>query len=645
MKITSLEIENFLSIGKAELTGLDSMGLVLIQGENMDDPSASSNGSGKSALIDGISWCLYGETARGVSGDEVVNNIAGKGTRVGVVVEDAGVTYRITRHRKHRTGKNRLELERSNGTGGWDELTGGTDKLTQDLVNTVTGCSPSVFKAGIYAGQEAMPDLPGMTDKELKVLVEEAAGIDRLQHAYEVAREKASEAEKSLFNANNECNHTEALVSRLVTQVETMKDGAADYETKRADRILRKQSEASRIEKEIVSCLSSLTAGAIREVKQALDAVKAERVAQAGIVEDLKLAETAERAAYGAHCHADSNLKAAANVAARLKTELDTIAARVGKPCRTCGKPIEASELETAREHAQNGLTAELKLVRERRIAAEDALRALESARERTSELRDSATSVSELADRQHTLERKLDGFGLVKRQHERLVLEQRRIGEDIDTIRAEENPFLGHTKRAKVELDAAQTTLIARREGVQALKETLETCKKVVQVFGPAGVRAHILDTVTPFLNGRTAHYLGVLSDGNIVAEWTTVGLTKAGELREQFNITVENAKGAKNYQAMSGGEKRKVRLATAMALQDLVATRATKPIKLFIADEIDDALDDSALERLMSLLEEKAREKGTVLVVSHNSLRDWIRNVLVVRKKGGISTVEVES
>lgn len=118
---------------------------------------------------------------------------------------------------------------------------------------------------------------------------------------------------------------------------------------------------------------------------------------------------------------------------------------------------------------------------------------------------------------------------------------------------------------------------------------------------------------------------------------------MTKQGALREQFGIEVVNAKGAKQFQALSGGEKRKVRLATAMALQDLVATRATKPIDLFVADEIDDALDAAGLERLMGLLEQKARERGTVLIVSHNSLRDWIRDVMLVVKENGASTIEM--
>ncbi len=41
------------------------------------------------------------------------------------------------------------------------------------------------------------------------------------------------------------------------------------------------------------------------------------------------------------------------------------------------------------------------------------------------------------------------------------------------------------------------------------------------------------------------------------------------------------------------------------------------------------------------MGVLERKARERGTVIVVSHSELRDWIDDVVVVTKENGYSTV----
>ena len=76
-------------------------------------------------------------------------------------------------------------------------------------------------------------------------------------------------------------------------------------------------------------------------------------------------------------------------------------------------------------------------------------------------------------------------------------------------------------------------------------------------------------------------------------------------------------------------------------MALQEVVASRATKPISLFVADEVDHALDEAGVERLISLLNEKAMTCGTLLVISHNPLRNWIDNTITVKKENGISTI----
>ena len=101
MKFLKLQVENFMAIASAEVE-LDQRGLVLIQGVNSDDSSASSNGSGKSTLMNILMWCLYGETAHGVKGDDVLSTDHEKNCRVAVTIEDEGKRYAIIRHRKHK---------------------------------------------------------------------------------------------------------------------------------------------------------------------------------------------------------------------------------------------------------------------------------------------------------------------------------------------------------------------------------------------------------------------------------------------------------------------------------------------------------------------------------------------------------------
>ena len=60
------------------------------------------------------------------------------------------------------------------------ETAGISEERAQEVIDKLLGCSLEVFQAAVYAGQEKMPDLPSMTDKQLKLMIEEAAGVEVL---------------------------------------------------------------------------------------------------------------------------------------------------------------------------------------------------------------------------------------------------------------------------------------------------------------------------------------------------------------------------------------------------------------------------------------------------------------------------------
>ncbi len=215
------------------------------------------------------------------------------------------------------------------------------------------------------------------------------------------------------------------------------------------------------------------------------------------------------------------------------------------------------------------------------------------------------------------------------------------RARSEVDRITKEINPFLAVIKRHEESPAANKSNYGVLKTELKNIQEQALLLDKARRVYSPAGVRSHILTSVTPFLNAQTAEYLNTLSDGNIVAEWSTMESTKKGEWRDKFNISVRKIGASKTFQTLSGGEKRKVRIACSPALQDLVASRASKNIELFIGDEIDDALDTAGLERLMGILEAKARERGTVMIISHKEMKSWFRETITVEVKEGRSYV----
>ena len=110
MDINSVGIRNFLIISEVDAI-LSGRGLTRIAGENLDDTTSSSNGSGKSCILEAVYWCLFGDTLRSIkSADGVVNNNVKKDCSVIVQMTEGDVKYRVERYRKHSKKKNNLYL-------------------------------------------------------------------------------------------------------------------------------------------------------------------------------------------------------------------------------------------------------------------------------------------------------------------------------------------------------------------------------------------------------------------------------------------------------------------------------------------------------------------------------------------------------
>lgn len=641
MKILSLYLQNFLTIGEAEID-LADRGLVLIQGENTDDSSALSNGAGKSSIVDGLCWVLFGTTARGITGDSVVNLTAKKNTMVASYIQDGADTYRVARHRKHPTHKNALLVDKVDSAGNVTaSLTKGTDRETQEVVNTIVGCSYEVFTSSIYAGQEQMPDLPAMTDKFLKTLIEEAAGVQVLEKAHAVAKAKLAEQKSIELDLKHKHELSKAQFERLDAQLlaEIAKEKNFD-ETKR-DRVKAKLAEVLDEQKAIKDAEAAKAkydkAELLERKSAAQDKLKAAN-------EINKQAQEAKDAWRNADYQAKLVQQDYENREKSLRSyiaEIKSIDSLVGTGCKECGKEICSHDIADARNaklSTAKALRAELDEIKAKLTLKQEAADAAKREADEAMAKVVNVVEISEEIQRIDNMIKWVDGVETKIGIHKANI---DAIKKRANEMYVEPNPYTAEVASLRTQLVDAVNKMNALKDELDKMQAVIELHTQAVGVYGAGGVRAHILDTVTPFLNDRTREYLGALADGNIHATWTTLTKSAKGELKEKFSIAVTNDKGANSFAGLSGGEKRKVRLATALALQDLVASRATKPIELFVGDEIDDALDAAGIERLMTVLERKARERGTVLVISHNDLNHFIDQSITVIKAVGQSKV----
>lgn len=644
MKFKELLINNFLAIGEAKID-LEDRGLVLIEGKNDDESSANSNGAGKSSIVDAICWCLYGTTARGVSGDDVVNKKIAKNCSVSLKILDGDKRYLITRTRKYEKVNNGLFVSEIDENG--DEinegvLTKGTMAETQKEVEKLVGCSYDVFVSSIYSAQEKMPDLPNLTDKYLKLLIEEAAGITKLQKAYETAKTKYD-------GLLSEIQTKEMQRARLLGDLNGFYDYKKELEDKKLEQVKKNELAIKNYKEQIAETETHLN-----DLKKRLDSeetlseheylFKDKQSVISGFNGLQKKAKEKEKSANelkNSYLTQVKILEKDADEIKKIKKEIENIDKKVGTKCSECGKVYSEEDLEEAKqaliEKCSSLSTKLLKKKNELTKKKAEVAKALAEAKEENDNLPNIEDVYEDITELNKYFKEQADLRNLIDREFIKKV----GLEKSLEELSKDKNAFEWMIKKTEKDIEDCSKEISKVEDEYLVLKSRVDVAEAVKQLYSVSGVRAFILDTITPFLNARTAEYLNILSDGTISAVWQTLTTTTKGDVKEKFNIVVTSKNGAKCFAGLSGGEKRKVRVATSLALQDLVASRATKPIDLYIADEVDHALDANGLERLMTILEQKGKNFGTALVISHNSLRDWIDNIITVQKKNGLSEV----
>ena len=642
MKFTLLTIHNFLSIGDSEVN-LADRGLVLIEGKNLDDPSARSNGAGKSSIVDALSFVLYGKTARGVSGDDVINRKAKKDCSVSVTIETSTEQYVITRGRKTSMG-NVLFVEQKDLDDGLcsKDLTKGTMAETQTVIENIVGCPHEVFVAAVYAGQDAMPDLPAMTDKQLKQLIESVIGVERISNIYQKVLKKHNEllSEKTMLTGRIDLlnDYCESINTRIKEAVQREENARINQEL----HIKEIEDGVSETAETILTAKARYEQEFNEEnLAKLRNAEFEKRIAKAEKEQIALLAKSGEVLnAENALTNANNEFMRLKNDALKLAKDVQNINSRVGTTCSECGKTYTEADLVDAKRAAVANLKMAVDDAKRAESALEPLMQALKEKQQQLKLMSEKKTSTADIArekaeNDQFLLQRQRDLMEIKNREDvlKRLKKELVELKKPIDTS------FSEGLRDSLKQKEEERTVLTDKINVLSKQIEASEICK---DIFGPQGVRQHILDTITPTLNDRTARYLDVLSDGKLSAVWTTLTRTKKGEVKEKFNIEVKNNVGGGSFESLSGGEKRKVRVACCLALQELVASRATKPIELFIADEVDHALDEAGVERLIGVLNEKASICKSLFVISHNPLRNWIDNTITVVKKDGFSTIE---
>lgn len=204
-----LELKNFMSYGE-DVPTLDFSGMhmLCLSGEN---------GNGKSALLDAMTWALWGESRLGKQGhDELIRKGADEMSVV-FTFEMDGQVYRILRKRSKRSGGQQWELHQQTpdqGLGtGWRPLTGTSSSDTGAAIQKLLRMSYDTFLNSAYLRQGHADQFVRQSASKRKEILADILDLSRYDRLEDKARQKASAARADEIDLEREINQIDAQLS------------------------------------------------------------------------------------------------------------------------------------------------------------------------------------------------------------------------------------------------------------------------------------------------------------------------------------------------------------------------------------------------------------------------------------------------
>lgn len=206
-----------MSVGNVtQAVDLERDTLTLVLGNNVDlGGDGSRNGTGKTTLINALSYGLYGNALTNIRKDNLINKTNAKNMLVTIDFEYNGSQYRIERGRRpniFRFIRDGIDL---NDT--VDEAQGEM-RQTQTEVDSIIGISHAMFKHIVALNTYTEPFL-GMKANDQRELIEELLGITELSRKAEALKEVVKETKDEIKDEEYSLKAKEDANSRILKSI------------------------------------------------------------------------------------------------------------------------------------------------------------------------------------------------------------------------------------------------------------------------------------------------------------------------------------------------------------------------------------------------------------------------------------------
>lgn len=186
MIIKKIILENFRIHKYLEFEPIE-VGITSIMGEN---------GSGKSSIVDGFSWCLFGTRLRGLSNKHYIRegvDPSKEDVKVETHLRINSEDYIIERQIKTANGTMQCRVFKDN-----ELIAGPTVTHAEEFIRRITGLDKDGFLASIFVQQKQVDEIISATPSKRSAVIEKLLGIEAITTAIKLAKEELKQLERSL---------------------------------------------------------------------------------------------------------------------------------------------------------------------------------------------------------------------------------------------------------------------------------------------------------------------------------------------------------------------------------------------------------------------------------------------------------------
>lgn len=582
IKIKNLTVMNFMSVGNVtQAVDFEQDQLTLVLGENLDqggDDSGSRNGTGKTTIINALSYALYGQALTNIRRENLINKINSKNMLVTVNFEKNGTNYRIERGRKPNVLKFYVN-EREQEAADLDESQGDSRK-TQESIAELLGMSHMMFKHIVALNTYTEPFL-SLKAADQREVIEQLLGITLLSEKAETLKEEVKATKDSITQENAKIEATKISNDRIKTTIDSL--------------VLKKKAWYSKHEEELkkietaIRHLSDVDTESEIQAHAALNAWTTKN--------DLSKSLLREKATF------EAGLVQTEKSFNKARTQLDKTQ---DHSCHACGQPLHEEKQKEMLKGLQRDLDEASARYEESKKSVEDTVQKIQD--------------LGELEARPNTFYDRIEDAYEHKSNLENLL-------HQYETKNRETDPY--QEQIDELESTALQEINTDNLDVFEKFKEHQEFLFKLL-TNKDSFIRKKIIDQNLSYLNQRLSVYL------------ESIGLPHQVAFQNDLTVEITQLGQDLDFDNLSRGERNRLILSMSWAFRDMWENLYQPINLLFIDELIDSGMDAAGVENSLAILKKMGRERGkNIYLISHkDELIGRVNNVLKVIKEDGFTS-----